>query len=218
MLDILKPSLCINSAADLSPEAVWAILPDAEGVAFDLHRTLTDHVGSDISMEVIEMLGALREAGLEVGVMSDSANEARAKRTHQITQGIGRLICRNSDSEHYKVATVTSMDIAERSGKKRGNGKPFRPIFMAIAAEMGIEPKKLLYIGDQIFRDVVGGNRYFGASGLVCPYGAEDNKNVRRYQRPVEAILRPLIGLPFHPQDFGTSRNSKETLRSRVLR
>jgi predicted HAD superfamily phosphohydrolase YqeG len=208
VLEILKPSLCVCSVANLTPEAIRSELPDAKGVVFDLHRTLTDHAGNNVPEMFLASLRALLAADLEIGIMSVSANTVRAARTHQIARDIGSLICRDKDNGHYKVATITSMDMAERSGKKRGNGKPFRPIFMAIATEMGIEPEKLFYVGDQILRDVVGGNRHFGGSALVSPYGIGDNKNVRRFQRPLEAGLRPLIGLPYHPEDFGRIRSS----------
>jgi predicted HAD superfamily phosphohydrolase YqeG len=195
--------------ADLTPEAIRSVVPNAEGVVFDLHRTLTDHAGNNVPEMFLASLSSILRAELEIGIMSVSANETRAERTHQIAQDIGGLICRDSDNGCYKVATITSMDVAKKSGNKRSNSKPFRPIFMAIATEMGIEPQKLLYVGDQILRDVVGGNRHFGGSVLVSPYGLGDNKHVKRYQRPFEAALRPFIGLPFHPHEFGQSRMLK---------
>lgn len=86
----------------------------------------------------------------------------------------------------------------------RGKKKPFKPVFKIMSEVMSIPPQNLCYVGDQLLKDVFGANRSgFGGSILVSPYGKGDDPRVKYLQRPLEALIRPVIGLSFLSKNFG---------------
>ena len=51
-------------------------------------------------------------------------------------------------------------------------------------------------VGDQLFKDVLSARRAGVRALLVPRLGPSDHNGVRYLQRPVERVLRPLLGLP----------------------
>lgn len=69
---------------------------------------------------------------------------------------------------------------------------------------MDIPNNRLCHIGDQLLKDIWGANRAgYAGSVLVAPYGEGDDPAVKYLQRPFEATVRPFVGLPFRPKNFG---------------
>ena len=82
-------------------------------------------------------------------------------------------------------------------------GKPNRALFDNTAAELGIAAARICHGGGQILKDIYGAHRAgYGGTVLVAPYGEGDHPGVRYLQRPLEALLRPALGLPFLTRDF----------------
>lgn len=192
LFDTLRPTLCLDSVVSLTPDLLRETVPDAAGVAFDLDKTLAGQHELGLTNEHMEALANLSEARFALGIISNAASQVRTNRVRVFANDIGETLC-------TKIAVVTSHMVA---GKK----KPLRPVFDRMSTELGIENRCLIYVGDQLLKDVLGANRAgYGGSVLVAPYGSGDDPRVRFLQRPIEAALRPLVGMPFWTKNFGVS-------------
>lgn len=76
--------------------------------------------------------------------------------------------------------------------------KPSRRFFRQAMAEMGLPPEKVAIVGDQLFTDVLGGNRMHAFTILVDPLSAE-RKWHRKVMRHIETyMLTRRGGTPYH--------------------
>ncbi|MEB3328369.1 MAG: YqeG family HAD IIIA-type phosphatase [Candidatus Sericytochromatia bacterium] len=76
--------------------------------------------------------------------------------------------------------------------------KPSRRSFRAVLAEMGLPPERCAIVGDQLFTDVLGGNRLGAYTILVDPL-SEERRWHRRWMRSLETyMLRRGGGTPYH--------------------
>lgn len=66
--------------------------------------------------------------------------------------------------------------------------KPSRRFFRHAMAEMGLQPHEVAIVGDQLFTDVLGGNRVGALSVLVDPLSSE-RKWHRKVMRSVETYM-----------------------------
>jgi HAD superfamily phosphatase (TIGR01668 family) len=184
----LKPSLYLRSVADLNPDILKTLCPDIEGAMFDLDRTVVGHHDKFITAGHLAMFISLSEAGLELGFISN-AGQKRANRVQQMADAV-------SDATGNNTHVVTSHMV-------NGMRKPLQDPFEKMTEVSGIPRDKLCYVGDQIMKDVLGANRAgYAGSILVAPYGTGDNLAVRLIQRPIEAAIRPLLGMPLLTRDF----------------
>ncbi|MDL2273380.1 YqeG family HAD IIIA-type phosphatase [Oscillospiraceae bacterium OttesenSCG-928-G22] len=154
----LIPDLVFPSVLDISPETLRAL--PVEGVILDLDNTLARYSEASIAPDITDWLEGLRRAGFSLFVLS---NNRRAERL---------------------AALLGSLGIRYRLHAK----KPAAEGFFACARDMGLPPERIAVIGDQIFTDVLGGNRARMRTVLVTPRGLYDN--------PWFAI-RHAIELPF---------------------
>ncbi|HUD06505.1 MAG TPA: HAD hydrolase-like protein [Candidatus Saccharimonadales bacterium] len=185
----LRPTLCFESVGVLDIEVLQQEIPGLEGVVYDLDKTLTHQHGEGMPNAHLDVIGAINELGLVQGIISNAASEEREERVRVFAKGIGAHI-------GAEVEVVTSRMVG---GKK----KPLRPVFDKMSELLDIPNEHLCYIGDQLLKDVLGANRAgYGGSVLVAPYGEGDDPRVRFLQRPVEAVIRPFIGLPFLADNF----------------
>lgn len=98
--------------------------------------------------------------------------------------------------------------VVSTSFKLSAPGKPNRALFDNTAAELGIAASKICHGGDQILKDIYGANRAgYGGTVLVAPYGKGDHPGVQLVQRPMEALIRPALGLPFLTRNFSERPN-----------
>jgi HAD superfamily phosphatase (TIGR01668 family) len=67
--------------------------------------------------------------------------------------------------------------------------KPSRRFFRKALAEMEMEPHEVAIVGDQLFTDVLGGNRLGAVTILVDPISALEKKWHRRLMRSVETYM-----------------------------
>lgn len=188
----LRPSHCVASVALLNPidsEHFRDVFAQFDGVTWDLDKTLVGQHEDTLPPAHSEVMLALNALGKRQGLISNASSEHRTSRVLRIADGLSNLLGR-------EIAVVTSRMVG---GKK----KPLRPAFDKMANNLGLENEQLCHVGDQLLKDVLGANRAgYGGSVLVAPYGLGDDPGVKYLQRPVEALLRPALGLPLLSKDF----------------
>lgn len=89
--------------------------------------------------------------------------------------------------------------------------KPSRRFFRRALEAMGLPPQEVAIVGDQLFTDVLGGNRLGAVTILVDPISALEKKWHRRLMRSVEtrmlkrhAYHQPTVRT-LHPSSLGAS-------------
>ena len=105
------------------------------GVIFDIDNTLVPH-GAAADEAAIQLFARIHNLGMKTMLVSNN-DEARVKPFAQQVQ----------------------TDYIYKAGKPKVEG------YNKAMAKMGTDPKHTLFIGDQIFTDVFGGNR---AGALTC--------------------------------------------------
>ena len=107
---------------------------------FDLDNTITEWNSQELRTEVEEWFKLLREQGFKACILSNNG----ARRILKISQRLG-------------------IPFIHRARK------PMRASFLQAVALMGVTPSETAVIGDQIFTDVLGGNRAGLYTILVKP-------------------------------------------------
>ena len=82
--------------------------------------------------------------------------------------------------------------VAEQLGKiqyKTFARKPFKKGFIQIQKELGMNPSEIGVVGDQIFTDVIGGNRCKMFTILVEPISQKDIF-ITAWKRPIEEMIK----------------------------
>ncbi|MFC4402545.1 HAD family hydrolase [Gracilibacillus xinjiangensis] len=149
----------------------------------EYHRTLHNYLGIDPIEEMLHpdgkaetgkpdwrafpdtlvTLQKLKEAGFQVGLISNWDNTARE-------------VLKQTGIVHYLDNTVISSEI--------GIEKPDEQIFLHAFQEAGVSPEECLYVGDNYYDDVVGSKKVGMDSILINPYG---NKGIEELSN-VETI------------------------------
>jgi len=185
----LKPTLCIGSVAELQPDLLLGQVPGLSAITFDLDKTLTGQHEWSIPYVNIEALIAIDALGLRIGIISNANSRSRTSRVHILADTASGYL-------DEPIEVVTSLEVG---GKK----KPLRQPFDKMAEKLAIRNNEMCHVGDQLLKDVLGANRAdCGGSVLVRPFGRGDDPRVKYLQRPIEAAIRPLLGLPFLVKNF----------------
>lgn len=127
-----------------------------KGVITDLDNTLVPWDAAEATEDVIDWISALQKEGIQVTIISNN-NEDRV-----------RIF-----SEPLKVPF-------EASAKK-----PSTRAFNRACERMGLVPKEVAVVGDQLLTDVLGGNRGKFYTILVVPIVQTDAK-ITRFNRAIE--------------------------------
>lgn len=117
-----------------------------EYVICDLDNTLDSHNQKTPSNSALEFLGRLKDAGFNVCIISNGKHE-RVK----------------AYLENYPLKYIAKA------------GKPLKKSYLKAMGEIGADPKKTAFIGDQIFTDVLGANRVGLTTVLVEPIESFEN-------------------------------------------
>jgi HAD superfamily phosphatase (TIGR01668 family) len=185
----LRPTISVASVTEITPSVLSEVLPHVGGVVFDLDKTLVGQHEENIPQRHLDALLALRSAGLALGIISNASSETRTHRVQMMASSIGDVI-------GTQLTVVTSRMVG---GKK----KPLRPVFDQLSSNIGIANNRLCYVGDQLLKDILGANRAeYAGTVLVAPYGHGDDPRVKYLQRPIEALIRPLVGVPLFTKNF----------------
>ena len=129
------------------------------GIIFDLDNTLVPH-GADSTNEVDNLIKQIQEIGFKVFILSDNGK----KRIERFLQNIDN--CQYIDNAN----------------------KPKPDSFLKAVSIMNIEKNKVVYIGDQIFSDILGANNAGIANILVKFIGYNTEKKIG-IKRHIEKIV-----------------------------
>ena len=130
------------------------------GVIFDIDNTLVPH-GAAADEAAIQLFARIHNLGMKTMLVSNNG-EARVKPFAQQVQ----------------------TDYIYKAGKPKVEG------YNKAMAKMGTDPKHTLFIGDQIFTDVWGGNRFGALTIMVAPLGPEIVQFIKLKRVAEKLVLR----------------------------
>lgn len=135
-----------------------------EGIIFDLDNTILPWDSSEISTEVTVWIEQLLTAGFKAGLVSNN-------RRQRVSEIAGRF----------------DIPYVFRAYKPSKNG------FRKVSAAMGLLPGTVAVVGDQLFTDVLGGNRLGMFTIWVKPLSSHEfigTKVTRQLEKIMVRILR----------------------------
>lgn len=181
----VRPDFVIDAVAHLSAADLRSLAPGVAALCFDIDGTVTDYHAPTVPSDATEHLRGLADAGYQTFVVSNCYGE-RAREVHRLF-------------EPHVTAVFTPEDCVDPADPRpnpRKHGKPAPDMILAAIRHARLAPHEVLMVGDQMFKDVLAARRA-GARALLVPrLGASDHAGVRYLQRPIERVLRPLLGLP----------------------
>ncbi len=98
--------------------------------------------------------------------------DERSKKLCRDLRTIGFQVCFLSNNNTKRVAPFAK---ALEAKYVSNAGKPFKKGYLEAARLLKVDPKRILFIGDQIFTDILGANRVGYYSILVGPIGKYEN-------------------------------------------
>ncbi len=162
-------------------ETVWQIDPEElkrrgiRGVILDLDNTLVRWHQEEMAAEVTSWLEAVQAIGIRLCVLSNSVLSRRSQRIAD------RLGCPNVNKAR----------------------KPSRHGFRRAMSAMNTEPATTAIVGDQMFTDILGGNRCGIYTIMVHPIHHHEFAYTRYVSRPPERFLLNV----FHRRGALTSKD-----------
>ena len=130
------------------------------GVIVDVDNTLARYRGETPEPAAESWIHRAREQGLAVYLVSN----AMPARVAMMAKGLG----------------------VEGSGL---SGKPFRGGFQRALRALGLPPREVAVIGDQLFTDVLGGNWLGATTVLVTPIESDEALHTRIVRRVEKVVL-----------------------------
>lgn len=134
------------------------------GIIFDLDNTIIPWDSREMTAEVVVWMEGLLADGLKVGLVSNN----RRRRVREI-------------------ASLFSIPYVSRAYKPAKTG------FRQVAAAMGLPATSLAVVGDQLFTDMLGGNRLGMFTIWVTPLSAREfvgTKVTRQFEKLAVRILQ----------------------------
>lgn len=162
-LQAFCPHRLVPTVTEITPDDLRA--NGVEGVILDLDNTLVRWQKEEMSEEILAWLESLKEAGFQLCILSNSILSRRSER------------------------------IAERLGcpNVRKARKPSRSGFHRAMEAMGTTPETTAIVGDQMFTDILGGNRSGVYTIMVNPIHPHEFAYTRFVSRPPERFLLKLF-------------------------
>ncbi len=163
MWNMVCPRLYVNSIFAIPLDAIWRL--GIRGLIFDVDNTLTGWRGKDLDERTLQWFNTVTERGFRVCLVSNSSHRERV-------MAFGRLL-----------------DVCAIPRAYKPMGRPF----LEALKKLKTEPASTAVIGDQIFTDVLGGNRLGLYTILVVPLSSEEfigTKCVRLLER---LVIKSLI-------------------------
>lgn len=160
MPHLLTPDYIVRHVSDITP----ALLRErgVQAVVSDLDNTLVHWHDEVIADEVTAWLVGIQAAGLHVCLASNTRRLARLAR----------------------LATVMGAVHVPRSA-----GKPFTKGLRHALELLGTTPEQTAMVGDQLFTDVLAGNRLGLTTFLVNPLSTHEFIGTRLISRPLERLV-----------------------------
>ncbi|MBS4022809.1 MAG: YqeG family HAD IIIA-type phosphatase [Dethiobacter sp.] len=139
MFNKLRPDQMVDSIYDI--DYLKLAEHGIKGVIADLDNTLIPWDTDEISQDLLNWVDALKSAGLKLAILSNSFSLSRVE----------------------NMSAKLDIFAASKAIKPRRGG------FRNIAAHFGLSPNQMAVIGDQLFTDILGGNRAGMHTILVLP-------------------------------------------------
>ncbi len=158
-LRLLCPDLMVESVTQINPQLL--LKRGIKGVILDLDNTLVLWHREDITEETLQWLETLKSAGLKLCILSNSIWSLRSERIAE------RLQCPNV-----------------RQAKK-----PSRGGFLRALKAIDTTPQATAMVGDQMFTDILGGNRMGIYTIMAAPIHPKEFAYTRYISRPPERLL-----------------------------
>ncbi|WP_206529473.1 YqeG family HAD IIIA-type phosphatase [Brevibacillus sp. SYP-B805] len=152
----LMPNEFVESIHHIDPEELKK--RKIRGVITDLDNTLVEWNRPDATPEVVEWFRRLRQAGIQVTVVSNNNRE----RVHRF--------CEPLEARFIWAAR-----------------KPLGQAFMRAVRDMNVPIEETVVVGDQLFTDILGGNLLGFHTILVVPVAQTDGI-LTRFNRLLERI------------------------------
>lgn len=141
----------------------FLIKNEIKALILDVDNTLIDY-NNNLSEKVIKWALDLQGQGIKIYILSNSNKKDKVKRVAE------------------KIS-VPYINFAK---------KPFKKGFLKVKEKLNIEEKRIAVIGDQIFTDVIGGNRCNMFTILVDPIDKKDFWYTA-WKRPLENKIKNKI-------------------------
>jgi HAD superfamily phosphatase (TIGR01668 family) len=166
LLDLLAPRRFADRVTDIDLGRLWEA--GYRALIIDLDNTLVPWMTQDLTDDVRSWLEGAKERGFAICVLS---NTRRRRRLEWVERALG-------------CAAVGAGFLAM---------KPRRAPFRTAMARIGADPSQTVVIGDQIFTDVLGGNRAGLYTIRVEPLAKREFFGTK-LSRLLERLLFRLIG------------------------
>ena len=127
----------------------------------DVDNTLIDYY-KNLSEEVIKWAKEMKGQGIKLYILSNTNNEEKVKNVAQ-----------KLDIQYKHFAM-----------------KPFKKGFKYIQKQTNINPENIAVVGDQIFTDIIGGNRSKMFTILVDPIDSKKDYWYTAWKRPIENKIK----------------------------
>lgn len=127
----------------------------------DVDNTLIDYY-KNLSEEVINWAKEMKGQGIKLYILSNTNNEEKVK-----------TVANKLDIEYKHFAM-----------------KPLKRGFKYIQKETNIKPENIAVVGDQIFTDILGGNRNNMLTILVDPIDSKKEYWYTAWKRPIENKIK----------------------------
>ena len=157
---LIRPDHCLDSVLDLSPEQLAAW--GIRALLMDADNTLVPRNAYHLEPATRDWLLSLQAAGIGLCILSNSAQPRK----------VARMVAELG---------IPTLALAR---------KPARSGFRRALSALGVEPREAAMVGDQLFTDIVGGNRMGLRTILVRPCSDNDFIVYRLLGRTLE---RPLL-------------------------
>lgn len=132
-----------------------------KALILDVDNTLIDY-NQNLAQETIEWARQLQGQGVKIYILS---NTNKKEKVETVAKKLGNV--------PYKMFAQ----------------KPFKKGFLQIQKEIQIQPENIGVVGDQIFTDVIGGNRCKMFTILVEPIDKKDIL-ITAWKRPLEEMIK----------------------------
>ena len=131
-----------------------------KALILDVDNTLIDY-DCNLSSDIINWANNLKNSGIKLYILSNTSHEEKVKN-----------VAEKLEIKYKKFAK-----------------KPFKKGFLSVKKELGLDEKNIAVVGDQIFTDVIGGNRCNMFTILVDPLDKKDYWYTA-IKRPIENIIK----------------------------
>lgn len=154
----MKADIKVNTIYDMDLNSLKEL--GIKGFFFDIDNTLEEYATKQPGEKLISYIKQLSDNGFKIGILSN----AKVERAHFFAEGFPK----DNYPEIYFVGKA---------------GKPLKKGFNELAQKFGLELNQIAMVGDQLFTDILGGNRAGCTTILVTPINIKIEPGFVRFKR-----------------------------------